>query len=46
MSRDMTGSEKLLFISCFVWFTHWGVQVFGRVLEMFMVGQKVLPLGL
>jgi len=27
MSKDMSGKEKLLFISSFIWALHWGVQV-------------------
>ena len=27
MSKDMSGSEKLLFITSFIWMMHWGVRV-------------------
>ena len=48
MSNDMTGIQKLLFISSFLWTLHWGTRVVSIIVDMVILnaGVKVLPLGL
>ena len=48
MSKDMTGIQKLLFISSFLWTLHWGTRVVSIVVDTVILnaGVKVLPLGL
>ena len=47
MAKDMTGLEKLLFLSSFVWALHWGTRVVSTMLVMdtVSVGVKMSLLG-
>ena len=47
MSNDMTGIQKLLFISSFLWTLHWGTRVVSIVVDTVILnaGVKVLPIG-
>jgi hypothetical protein len=44
----MNPKEKLLFVSSFIWFLHWGVCLTSTILDMVILRgyARVLPLGL
>jgi hypothetical protein len=44
----MNPKEKLLFVSSFVWFLHWGVCLTSTILDTVILRgyARVLPLGL
>ena len=47
MSKDMSGIQKLLFISSFLWTLHWGTRVVSIVVDTAILseGVRVLPIG-
>ena len=47
MSKDMTGIQKLLFISSFLWTLHWGTRVVSIVVDTVILnaGVRALPTG-
>jgi len=47
MSKNLTGLEKLLFISSFLWTLHWGTRVVSIVVDTVILsgGVRVLPTG-
>ena len=47
MSNNMSGTQKLLFISSFLWTLHWGTKVVSVIVDTVILnaGAKVLPLG-
>ena len=47
MSNNMTGIQKLLFISSFLWTLHWGTRVVSIVVDTVILntGVRVLPTG-
>jgi len=48
MSNNLTGIQKLLFISSFLWTLHWGTRVVSIVVDTVILnaGVRVLPTGL
>ena len=47
MSNNMTGTQKLLFISSFLWTLHWGTRVVSIVVDTVILnaGVRALPTG-
>jgi len=47
MSKNLTGLEKLLFISSFLWTLHWGTRVVSIVVDTVILseGVRALPTG-
>ncbi len=47
MSKDMSGKEKLIFISSFIWFLHWSSCIISLLLDTVILRNslRVLPLG-
>ena len=47
MSKDMSGKEKLIFISSFIWFLHWSTCIISLLLDTVILrgSVRVLPLG-
>ena len=47
MSKDMTGIQKLLFISSFLWTLQWGTRVVSIVVDTVILseGVRALPTG-
>ena len=47
MSNNMSGTQKLLFISSFLWTLHWGTRVVSIVVDTVILnaGVRVLPTG-
>ena len=47
MSKDMSGKEKLIFISSFIWFLHWSSCIISLLLDTVILRNslRVLPIG-
>jgi len=47
MSKDMSGKEKLIFISSFIWFLHWSSCIISLLLDTAILrgSVRVLPIG-
>ena len=47
MSNNLSGIQKLLFISSFLWTLHWGTRVVSIVVDTVILnaGVRVLPTG-
>ena len=47
MSNNMSGTQKLLFISSFLWTLHWGTKVVSVIVDTVILnaGVRALPTG-
>ena len=48
MSKDMSGTDKLIFISSFIWTLHWGSCLVLKLSDTVIANTsvRILPLGL